>query len=371
MTTQAGQNARPYLHGTEHDAVRDALEAGQYGHGPITETFEEGVARFLGVPDVIATASGTAALHIALLAAGVGPGDEVIVPSLTFAATVQVIIAVGASPRFIEVNPETLCVEARDVFDALGPRTRAVMPVLYGGRAVDLREIQDTLDTRGVVVIEDAAQAFGSHLGDRLVGANRRVVTCFSFGPIKNLSTIEGGAVIPRTGQDAETVRRLRILGITQPQAERIRTTTYEVAGFGLRATMSSVHAAFGLAQLQRFPKVAARRQELWRTYRQALDGLRNVCLVDVDSAHTVPFNCVVRVPRRDEVFAFMCDHGVGVGVHYPPNHAQPAFAQWHRPLPATERLGQEILSLPFHPAMNEEDVDTVVSMLRSALTRR
>lgn len=167
----ARRNASPYLYGPEIAAVSRVLEGGQYGHTDITEEFERRIADFLGVPDVVALASGTAALHTALLAAGVGPGREVIVPSMTFCATVQAILAVGASPHFVDIDPATLCVSDQLVMDAVTDRTAAVIPVLFGGRPVDISAVQEQLDERGVVVIEDAAHAFGSRHGIRRVGA--------------------------------------------------------------------------------------------------------------------------------------------------------------------------------------------------------
>ncbi len=364
-------NARPFLFGPEYAAVAHALALGQYGHGELTELFERDVAEYLGVPDVVATSSGTAALQIALLVAGIGPGDEVVVPSMTFCATVQAVVAVGAVPRFAEVAPGTLCVDEQTVLDAMTPATRAVMPVLYGGRAVDLTGIRHTLDEHGIVVIEDAAQAFGSRLGAKPVGATGAGLTCFSFGPIKSLTCIEGGAIVPRDAREAAAARQLRTLGIAQSQAERIRTTTYLVNGPGLRATMSCVHAAIGSAQLKNFAAIEARRTSLWRTYADGVRHLDEVALVDVDVDHSVPFNCVVRLPDRDLIHQALRDRGFGVGVHYPPNHLQPAFRRWHRPLPVTEEIGETILSLPFHPAMHREDVEMVVAALQQALEQR
>ncbi|WP_330328131.1 DegT/DnrJ/EryC1/StrS family aminotransferase [Streptomyces pseudovenezuelae] len=363
------RNASPYLFGGEAAAVAQVLESGQYGHSDVTEEFERRVADFLGVPEVVAVVSGTAALHLALLAAGAGPGDEVIVPSMTFCATVQAILAAGAIPVFVDVAPATLCVTDQLVTDAVTERTRAVLPVLFGGRAIDFSRIRTELTARGVVIVEDAAHAFGSRHGARKVGATGDL-SCFSFGPIKNLTCGQGGAVIPRTPQEAETIRLLRTLGIRQSQADRIRSTNYSVDRIGQRYTMSALNAAIGLAQLSRFEEIEAARPQLWRTYRDALAGTDGVALVDLDIEHTVPFNCVVRVPNREAVFADMQARGIGVGVHYPPNHLQQAFAAWHRPLPVTEQVAEEIMSLPFHPAMTEQDVSHVVDALRKAVTR-
>lgn len=361
-------NARPYLHGTELPALSDALRAGQYGHSILVDRFEQAVAAYLGVADMVAVASGTAALQLALMAAGVGPGDEVIVPSQTFCATIHAVVATGARPRFVEVNPATLCIEASHVLDALTPVTRAVLPVLYGGRAVDLSAIHDELSQRQIPVVEDAAHAFGSRCGGVLVGARPEALTCFSFGPIKNLTCGVGGGIIPRTSREAGALRNMRALGIVQSQAQRAVSTSYTVDGVGLRATMSALNAAIGTAQLQNFEGVAARRQSLWRAYAHGLRSLAGVRLVDVDIENTVPFNCVVHVACRDAVFDTLRSHGIGVGVHYPPNHQQPAFSQWHRPLPVTEASGQQLMSLPFHPGMSEDDTRYVVRALAQAL---
>ncbi|WP_438490769.1 DegT/DnrJ/EryC1/StrS family aminotransferase [Streptomyces sp. S186] len=371
MTTTArpgaGRNASPYLYGQEAAAVARVLEAGQYGHTEVTEEFERQVASFLGVPDAVAVASGTAALHVALLAAGVGPGDDVIVPSMTFCATVQAILAVGATPRFVDIDPATLCVTDQLVMEAVSDTTTAVIPVLFGGRAVDLAPVRDELADRGIVVIEDAAHAFGSRDGTPRVGATG-ALTCFSFGPIKNLTCGQGGMVVPRSPEEADTIRQIRLLGVAQSQSERANTTTYRVGSFGLRYQLSGLNAAIGLAQLAGFTTTEHTRRRLWRTYREALAPVDGVTLVNVDIDRTVPHLCQVRVPHRDRVFAELRAHSIGVGVHYPPNHLQPAFAAWHRPLPETEQVGGEILSLPFHPHLIETDIDQVVSALGQAL---
>ncbi|WP_097985127.1 DegT/DnrJ/EryC1/StrS family aminotransferase [Streptomyces sp. f150] len=364
----ARRNASPYLYGREAASVARVLEAGHYGHTDLTAEFERRIAAYLGVPDVVAVSSGTAALHSALLATGIGLGDEVIVPSMTFCATVQAIRAVGAAPRFIDVDPATLCITPQLVMDAVTDDTAAVLPVLFGGRAVDLSSLREDLAERGVVVIEDAAHAFGSHRGSEHVGADVTALTCFSFGPVKNLTCGQGGAVIPRTPEEAAAVLRLRMLGVTQSQSERAETTSYRVEGFGLRYQLSSINAAIGLAQFDHFDATVRSRRRLWRTYSDALEALEEVMLVDVDLDHAVPHLCQVRVPHRDHIFAHLRARNIGVGVHYPPNHLQPAFARWTRDLPATERVSQEILSLPFHQHLTEADVHRVVAALGHAL---
>ncbi|MFE3410963.1 DegT/DnrJ/EryC1/StrS family aminotransferase [Streptomyces mirabilis] len=364
-----GRNASPYLHGGEAAAIAAVLPTGQYGHGPVTEQFEQALAHYLGVDDVVSVSSGTTALVIGLQAAGIGPGDEVIVPSFTFCASIQAIVAAGAAPRFIDVDPATLCVTSDGVLGALTPATRAVMPVLYGGRAVGLDSIRDILDSHGILLIEDAAHAFGSRAGTRMVGATG-ALTCFSFDPIKNLTTGQGGAIVPRSPEEARRARSRRLFGVAQSRQERASITSYAVEGPGLRCDLSQINAAFGLVQLEHFSTIAAKRRHLWRTYRDALMKLDAAALVDVDVDRSVPFNCVVRVSaaQRDTVFEVLRGQGIGVGVHYPPNHSQPAFATWHRPLPVTDEIGQQILSLPFHPAMSDDAVHYAVAALSRAL---
>ncbi|GAA2679153.1 MULTISPECIES: DegT/DnrJ/EryC1/StrS aminotransferase family protein [Actinosynnema] len=367
---EVARNARPVLHGPEYAAVAEVLASGHYGHGPTTEAFERALADHLQVPEVVTVASGTVALQIALQSAGIDAGDEVLVPSLTFCASVQAILATGAHPRFVEVDPRTLCVRAEDVLDGLTETTRAVMPVLYGGRAVDLSPIRELLHRRDVVVVEDAAHAFGSrHRDGRPVGAGE-ALTCFSFDPIKNLTCGEGGAVVPATPEQAHRARRLRALGIVQDHARRAATTTYQVDGAGLRAHLPAINAAIGQVQLAHFAEHAHRRVLLWKAYRDRLTDLEQVGLVDVDIERTVPFNTVVLLPApaRETVFAHLRAAGIGVGVHYPPNHLQPAFARWRRPLPVTEELAERMLTLPLHPRMDRHDVDSVVDALASAL---
>ncbi|MGW6926316.1 DegT/DnrJ/EryC1/StrS family aminotransferase [Streptomyces sp. NPDC054950] len=165
---------------------------------------------------------------------------------------------------------------------------------------------------------EDAAHSFGSRLGEGRVGASGDL-TCFSFGPIKNLTCGQGGAVVPRTRTDADTIRRIRLLDIAQSQAERAQTTGYSVTGFGLRYQMSGINAAIGLAQLAQFERTEAARRALWHTYRHALAPLDRVTLIDVGPDRCVPHLCQVRVPGRDTVFAQLKARGIGVGVHYPP----------------------------------------------------
>ncbi|MGW2254575.1 DegT/DnrJ/EryC1/StrS family aminotransferase [Kitasatospora sp. NPDC001660] len=216
----------------------------------------------------------------------------------------------------------------------------------------------------------DAAHAFGSHTpAGPMVGADPGVLTCFSHDPIKNLTTGQGGTLVPRNRAEAENLRSLRQFGIVQSKDARAGLTSYEVQGPGMRFDMSQINAAIGLAQLEHFRRTATVRRHLWRTYQAELEDVAGAHLVDVDVSCSVPFNCVVRLDRnRDEVFRHLRDNGIGVAVHYPPNHLQPAFGAWHRDLPATEAVGGQILGLPFHPALTYHTVIHAVGALAQAI---
>ncbi|SFY52674.1 dTDP-3-amino-3,4,6-trideoxy-alpha-D-glucose transaminase [Streptomyces sp. F-1] len=236
-------------------------------------------------------------------------------------------------------------------------RRAGQLPVLFGGRAVNLNPVRKELADRDIAIVEDAANAFGSSNGARSVGATGDI-TCFSFGPIKNLTCGQGGIVVPRTRNEAGTIRRIRMLGVVQPPAERGLTTGYQVCSFGPRYQMSGCNAAIGIARLNHFEKTETARRILWRAYRRALASLDDVRLVDIDVDRIVPHVCQVLIPNRDEVYARLKARGIDVGVHYPPNHLQPASAQWRRGLPGGGQVGREVLTLPFHQHLSEADID-------------
>ncbi|MDG4750892.1 MULTISPECIES: DegT/DnrJ/EryC1/StrS family aminotransferase [Micromonospora] len=356
--------ARPYLGSTEQAAVQRAMSSPILGRSPETERFEQRLGELLDNPYAVAVSSGTMALYLAV-ASCISPGQEVLVPSYTFCATVQAVLAAGGVPRFVDVDPQTLAAGPREFLARWTDRTRAVVPVFFAGAATDLSGLDEVAASSGATVVVDAAHAFGT----RDVG-NGEHLTCFSFDPIKNITTGDGGAVMARDEAEYRRLMSMQMLGISeQRQEQRWGVIGYEVTSFGFRSHLQSINAAIGLAQLDRFADIRARRQSLWQQYAEALRGTDEVQIVPVDISRTVPFNFVVMVPGRDRVHARLRDQGIGVAVHYPPNHRQPAFRQYHDgPLPVTERVWERVLSLPFHPAMDANDVDHVVTALRAAL---
>lgn len=340
--------------------MEDVFRSGWLGLGKVTRRFEEALERHLGCKHAVAVNTGTSALHIALSAFGIGRGDEVVVPSITFAASVQAILATGATPVFADVEERTMLVDVADVARRIGPRTRAVMPVHLYGSACDMDALLALAERHGCWVIEDAAHAFGTIHQGRRIGSFGHA-TCFSFDPIKTVTCGEGGAVTLADDARADVIRRLRVLGITSeagPSGQR------EVVSEGFRYHMPDFCAAIGLAQLAKVEGFVARRRAICRAYDAAFEALPHIRPRPVDWDTVAPHIYVVRVqgrPRADLMTALRAA-GVDSGVHYVANHLQPFFRRFATgPLPVAERVWQEIVTLPLHCDMTDADVRTVI----------
>lgn len=359
---------RPSVGPEELAAVARVFETRWLGMGEATSRFEARLRERLGVPHVLGVATGTAALHLALEAIGAPPGHEAIVPSLTFVATVQAVVAAGLRPVFCEVRPDTLTLDVEDAKRLVTPRTAAIVPVHYGGVSCDMPALIDLARRRGVRLVEDAAHAFGSTDEGWPVGT-RGDIGCFSFDPIKNITCGEGGAVATRDEALALRVRRRRNLGIDRDGWTRQRGGGgYEVSGPGYRYHLSNVNAAIGLAQLERADEFRARRQAVVHAYDAALAGLEGLTPVTRPAAEVFPFTYVVRVAggRRDALLAHLRARGIDAAIEYIPNHLQPAFAAFRRPMPATVQIFEEILSLPLHAELTASEVARVVDAVHA-----
>lgn len=356
---------RPYLGQEELEAVHRVFDSRWLGMGSTTRDFEDRLREFLGVKHVVAVNTGTSALHLALDALGLAPGDEVIVPSLTFVASVQAILCVGAIPVFCEVRPDTLNLDPADVRRRITPRTRAVMPVHYGGLACEMDEILSLAHEHRLRIVEDAAHAFGSSYRGRRIGTLGDV-TCFSFDPIKNITCGEGGAISTNDDDVAGRLVPKRILGIDNDTWSRYRNERnwfYGVTTKGYRYHLSNVNAAIGIEQLKRIEEFRAQKRAVVDQYDRVFRGLAGIVLLERQLDETFPFFYIVRVldGRRDRLMTYLKDHGVGTGVHYIPNHLQPLFAPYRTPLPVTEQLFEEIVTLPLYFEMSDSDVRQVI----------
>ncbi len=365
----------------EMDAVAGVLRSGWLSMGPMTRRFEEDFARFLGAPFALAVANGTAALHLACLALGLGPGDEVLCPALTFVATANAILYTGARPVFVDITgPEDVNLSPADAARKVTPRTKAVMAVHYAGYPCDLAGLGALAREHNLKIIEDAAHAPGavhrSAGGDRMVGTVGDV-GCFSFFANKNLTTGEGGLVVCRDPDVAERMRAARSHGLTSLTWDRHRGHgfDYDVTCLGYNYRLDEMRAALGSVQLAKLPAANARRREFTRRYRQELQGLPGITLpfvpeLTTSACHLFP---VVLPPgaERPAFMAALADKGIQTSVHYP---SVPHFSAYQglwppdfdHGLPQTEKIAPRLVTLPLFPSMTDQQLDQVVAAVRS-----
>jgi len=367
---------QPYLGPEIQLAVQEALAAGWLGMGRLTRDFEAGVARFLALPDdrhVVATNSCTEALHLAAVLAGLGPGDEVICPSFTYVAGHQAMSMTGADVVFCDVEEDTMGIDSARAGELVGPRTKAIMAVHYAGLpARDLNAVHDIAEQSGLRVIEDAAHAFGSRLPDQRMVGSSRDLACFSFGPVKVVTSLEGGAVVTPRAEDVQVLHELRLIGVdsdTEARYNNSRTWEYDVVRQGYRCHLGTIPAAVGLAQLALVDEFIANRQAYCRRYDAAFADLADVRTFDADWSTVSPFIYVVRVPgdARAELQRHLALLGIATGIHFQGAHDFSFYSARRRgPLDVTERVSAEVLTLPLHSYMTESSLDRVVSGVRS-----
>jgi len=351
------------------DAVGRVLESRWLGMGKVTKAFEERLRAFLGAKHVIAVNTGTAALHVALAALDLAPADEVIVPSLTFISSAQAILAAGARPVFCEVTPDRLHIDVDDAMARTTPRTRAIMPVHYGGQVCDMDALLSLARERNLWVVEDAAHAFGSSYKGRRVGTLGDI-TCFSFDPVKNITCGGGGAVATDNDGLAQRILPRRNVGMDADSWSRLhdeRNWYYEVVAPGYRYHLADLNAAIGLEQLKRVEEFKARKRAIVQRYGEAFADVSELTLIVHDCAETFPFSYVIRAldGRRDAFMRHLRERGVGSSVEFIPNHLHPLFAESSERLPRTEQLYKEILTLPLYVEMTAADIECVITAVR------
>lgn len=348
--------ARPLIGDEERAAVDAVLASGGLAQGPQVAAFEREFSAFVGARECVAVNSGTSALHMALIALGVGAGDEVIVPSFTFAATANSVALTGATPVFVDIEADSFCISPDAVKAAITPRTRAVMPVHLYGHPAAMDRIAGVAADAGLLVVEDAAQAHAASLNGTPVGAFGDAA-CFSFYPTKNMTAGEGGMVTTANPETARMVRLLRNQGMEQ----RYRN---EVVGFNTR--MTDIHAAIGRVQLGKLAGWTATRQSNAAFLSANLEGV--VVPTVADGAVHVYHQYTIRIPGHDQdaFVAALAERGVGSGVYYPtPVHALPSFGL-ELDLPETARAAREVVSLPVHPALGQADLETIVAAVNA-----
>jgi dTDP-4-amino-4,6-dideoxygalactose transaminase len=361
--------SKPSLGKEELEVINNVFESNWLGSGSYVTDFETQIKEYLGAKNVIAVNSGTSALHLALESSGITKGDEVIVPSLTFCASIQAITALGAIPVFCEVLPSTLCIDTDDMIKRITTRTRAIMPVHYCGIAAQMNDLLETSDKNNILIVEDAAHAFGSSYSGSKIGSFGDV-TCFSFDPIKNITCGEGGAIVTGNDDLAEILRKKRILGIDHDSWHRNENNLkqfYEVSTQGYRYHMSNINAAIGLAQIKKINHFLSVKTSIVESYNAAFSGIDRLSLLDWNLTETFPFIYIIRVleNKRDLLKNYLEKKGIATGINYIPNHLQPFFKNGQK-LPITEKLYSEILTLPLFVDMKDEEVEFVIKSVRA-----
>ena len=367
---------RPWLGEEEAEAAAEAVASGWIAQGPRVREFEAAFAAAIGAPHAVAVSSCTTALHLAMIVARIGPGDEVVVPSLSFIATANAVRYVGAQPVFADVDLTTQNLTPQTVEPHLTDRTRAVILVDQAGIPADLDAMRTLCDPLHVTVIEDAACAAGSRYRDRPVGAGA-ALAAFSFHPRKLLTTGEGGMLVTRDGATAARLRRLREHGMDISAADRHLSQQpviehYTEVGFNFR--MTDIQAAVGQVQLRKLPEMVARRRALARRYQELLSGTPDLLTSD-DPPHgeTNYQSFWILLPEkaavgRDELMRLLADAGISARRGIMAAHLEPAYADARVPLPVTERLTRHSLILPLFHDMTEAQQEHVASVVTSAL---
>jgi dTDP-4-amino-4,6-dideoxygalactose transaminase len=360
----------------EEEAVRDVLRRRWLTMGAVTEEFEARFASFTGARHAIAVSNATQALHLACLALGIGPGDEVLVPSLTFVASANAVLYTGADVRFIDIhNLEEPTIAPEQIEACLGPQTKAIMVVHYAGYPCRMPEIIELAKRHGLAVIEDAAHAPGARIGDRHLGLWGDV-GCFSFFSNKNLATGEGGMLVTQSDKIAERLRALRSHGMTSLTWDRHQghAHSYDVVVLGYNYRIDEIRSALGLVQLQKLPALNASRKRITEHYWATLTGSGLIFpfsgLGYASAYHIMPVVLPAKVDRNNFIEVMKGD-GVQTSLHYPPVHLF-SYYQMRTPgvsLPMTEAFAGREVTLPLYPDLSEEEVAYVITSVKRALT--
>ena len=361
------------LSNAEKQAVMEVLDNEFLGMGPKVGEFEEQLSEFFCRPTVCVV-NGTAALHLALQACGVGEGDEVLVPSLTYVASFQAISATGATPIACDIDPSDCLLDIKDANEKITPQTKAIMPVHFTGGVGDLNKIYEFAKSKDIRVVEDSAHAFGTTYEGKRVGAFGDI-SCFSFDGIKNITSGEGGCIVSDDLNVIEKIKDARLLGVEKDSSKRLtgqRSWDFDVSEQGWRYHMSEIMAAIGLKQLARFGDFATKRQNLCVRYTELLKDNQRIKTLPRDYETVVPHIFVVRIKNlkdREKLRSILTQKGIQTGIHYQPNHLLSLYRnKSSEKLINTEKIYPEILTLPLHPDMKISDVNFVVNSLKAVL---
>ena len=353
----------------EKEAVLNVLQHEYLGMGKDVKVFEDILKDYFN-RDVVCVNTGTAALHLALQAIGIKNGDEVLVQSLTYLATFQAISATGATPVPCEIREDTFTIDLNDAEQKLTERTKVILPVHYAGCSGNLDAIYKFAEKNKLRVVEDAAHAFGTVYNDKLIGSFGDIA-CFSFDGIKNITSGEGGAIVSKDKTIIQKISDARLLGVIKDSEKRYlgeRSWEYDVEEQGWRYHMSNIMAAIGIEQFKKFPLFKKQRQRLAKLYQKFLKDVDGIELLKHDYDLVVPHIFVLRVKKinRDLVRERLKNLGIHTGIHYKPNHLLKYFDSGKKfLLPITEKIYNEIITLPLHPDLTFDDVEYISHELK------
>ncbi len=360
--------SKPSIGEEELVKIKEVFSTAWLGMGSVVKEFEDAIKDYIGVKHVIAVNTGSSAIHLAIDVLDVKTGDEIITPSLTYAAAIQAIIACGAKPVFCDVEGETLNINARDVKKKISSRTKAILPVHYCGNPVDMDELLSLAQKHKLTVIEDACHGFGSIYKGKKIGSFGHM-TCFSFDPVKVITCGEGGCITTNNDTWADLLQKKRLLGIdrdTWTRYKNKRSWHYDVVTQGYRYHMSNINAAIGLMQMKKISQFIEKRQKIVEMYDNAFKDIPKFSILKKDIKNLSPYCYILRVKRdRDKLMIFLKEKGIETGIHYIPNHLQSFFKKYATKLPVTERVWQEILTLPLYYDMKEEDIRLVINSVK------
>jgi len=353
--------AKPLMGEEEKRAVVQVLESGMLASGPKVEKFEKMFAEYVGVKYAVATTSGTAALHLALLSLGIGKGDEVIVPSFSFIATANSVLFCNAKPVFCDVKPDSFNIDVDKIESLISDKTKAIIPVHLYGQPADMKPILEIAEKHGLYVIGDAAQAHGAEYNGKKIGSFGDV-ECFSFYPTKNMTTGEGGMLTTDDEEIAEVARSLRNHG-----RERAKGG-YEHKRLGYNYRMTDIAAAIGIEQLKKLEKFNEARRKNARFFDKELDGVEGIEVPYVmENVKHVYHQYTLKCNDREKIMEGLKRKDIGYGIYYPkPLHFYKHLNEFsHNDLKTSERLAKEVLSIPVHPNLSEKDLIRIVDAIK------
>jgi perosamine synthetase len=382
--TPVRQNRLPYgrqsISEEDIQAVAEVLRSDWLTTGPAVAAFEESLAQITGASQAVAVNSGTAALHAAMAALGIGAGDEVIVPAMTFAASANCVLYQGGKPVFVDVEPDTLLIDPAKIEAAITSRTKAILAVDYAGQPADYPRLREIAQAHGLLMVADACHAIGGSLNGQPVGSLADLNT-FSFHPVKHLTTGEGGAITTNNPQWADYMRHFRNHGITTDHHQREKSGSwfYEMQALGFNYRITDFQCALGKAQLQRLPEFIEKRRHIAAQYDAVFAGMPEISVPKVRSEashayHLYPvlLNLSAFRVERKQIFDALRAEGIGVNVHYIPVYWHPYYQNLGYPkglCPVSEDAYQRLLSLPIFPDMSNQDFEDVIEALHKIIS--